>query len=238
MEIKYSKEAFLDGQVLLINKPIESTSFAIVIKIRNLIKRTYGLRKIKVGHAGTLDPLASGLLIVCTGKYTKKISEFQGLDKTYTGTIQLDITTPSFDFETEPDASFDLSGLNDEKIYETIKTFTGEIDQTPPIFSAKKINGIRAYEYARNGEELEQKSVKIKINDFKITKIYLPYIDFFVNCTKGTYIRSLARDFGKELGVGGTLRALCRTNIGEYNLDEAISLETFKEEIFKNINEL
>jgi tRNA pseudouridine55 synthase len=219
---------FVNGEVLLIDKPLEWTSFDVVKKIRNTISRRTGMRKIKVGHAGTLDPLATGLLIVCTGKFTKKINNFQDQDKEYTGTFIMGATTPSFDRETEVDRTFDTQHLNSEILQQATHQFTGEIDQVPPLYSAVMVNGVRAYHHARNKEEVTLKSRRIKINRFDLTRIELPEIDFVVNCSKGTYIRSLARDFGQTVQSGAYLKSLTRTRIGDFSLSQALSIETFE----------
>lgn len=212
-------EDFKEGQVLLIDKPLEWTSFQVVNKLRWHIRQKFGIKKIKVGHAGTLDPLASGLLIICTGKFTKQINEYQGQIKEYTGEFTLGATTPSYDLETEIDASFPITHITDELIYNTTKQFIGEIDQIPPIFSALKKDGKRLYELARAGETTEINSRKINISEFKITKINLPKVNFRVVCSKGTYIRSLAYDFGKALNSGAHLSELRRTKIGAFSVE-------------------
>ncbi|MFD2555578.1 tRNA pseudouridine(55) synthase TruB [Sphingobacterium tabacisoli] len=213
--------SFAEGEVLLVDKPITWTSFDVVGKLRNTMKPL----KLKVGHAGTLDPLATGLLIVCTGKLTKKIDLFQAEDKEYTGTITLGATTPSFDLETEIDQTFDISGISDEMIRETAQSFLGEISQFPPAHSALKINGERVYEKARRGEEVELKARTVFIHDFDIEKIELPLIHFRIKCAKGTYIRSIAHDFGKKLNNGAHLSSLRRTMSGELHVDNAWNLE-------------
>lgn len=221
-------EDYKEGQILLIDKPLEWTSFQAVNKVRWLIRKSFGIKKIKVGHAGTLDPLATGLLIICTGKFTKKIDTFQAQIKEYTGTFTLGATTPSYDLETEIDQTFDISGITSEKIHEATKQFIGEIQQQPPVFSALKKDGKRLYEFARSGEEVDVPFRKITISEFEISKIDLPNIDFRVVCSKGTYIRSLAHDFGKALQNGAHLSALRRTKIGDFSVEKAISIETFE----------
>jgi tRNA pseudouridine55 synthase len=221
-------EDFLDGQILLINKPLGWTSFDVVKKIKNLIRTKYSLKKIKVGHAGTLDPLAIGLLIVCTGKFTKLISKIQGQEKTYTGTITLGGTTPSYDLETEVDKNYETAHITEELIKESTTLFIGEIDQKPPIFSALKKGGERLYEKARRGETIEIESRKVTVREFTITSIENLEVNFEIKCSKGTYIRSIAHDFGAALNSGGHLSKLCRTSIGEYQLSVAIDVETFK----------
>lgn len=221
-------EDYKEGQVILIDKPLEWTSFQAVNKVRWLIRKAFGIKKIKVGHAGTLDPLATGLLIICSGKFTKKIDTFQAQVKEYTGTFTLGGTTPSYDLETEINQTFDISEITSEKIHEVTKEFVGEIQQKPPVFSALKKNGVRLYEYARNGEEVEIAFRTVTISDFEITKIDLPNVDFKVVCSKGTYIRSLAHDFGKALNNGAHLSALRRTKIGEFSVENAVSIAEFE----------
>jgi tRNA pseudouridine55 synthase len=199
-----------------------------VNKVRWLIKQHYGIKKIKVGHAGTLDPLATGLLILCTGKFTKQIETYQAQHKEYTGTITIGSTTPSYDLETEVDATFDISEISEAAIFENTKQFTGEIDQRPPIFSALKKEGKRLYEYARAGETVEIPTRKISISEFEITSIQMPEVHFRVACSKGTYIRSLAHDFGQALDNGAHLSALRRTKIGDFEVTNAISIEAFE----------
>lgn len=223
-------EDYKEGQVLLIDKPLKWTSFQVVNKIRWHIRQKYGIKKIKVGHAGTLDPLASGLLILCTGKFTKKIDEYQGQIKEYTGEITLGATTPSYDLETEVNETFSTEHISEELIYETTKQFVGEINQKPPIFSAIKKDGKRLYELARAGETTEIKSRRINIETFEITNINLPKVEFRVVCSKGTYIRSLAYDFGNALNSGGHLSKLRRTKIGNFSVDKAKEPLTFIED--------
>lgn len=220
-------EDYKNGQVLLIDKPLNWTSFQVVNKLRWEIKQRYKIKNIKVGHAGTLDPLATGLLILCTGKFTKKIDEFQGQIKEYTGEITLGATTPSFDLETETDKNFPIDHISEDLIRQTIPQFIGEINQVPPIFSALKKDGKRLYELARAGETTEIKSRKVTISEFEITKIELPKIEFRVVCSKGTYIRSLANDFGAALNSGGHLSALRRTKIGNFNVDNGMNIDDF-----------
>lgn len=220
-------EDYKSGQVLLIDKPLNWTSFQVVNKLRWEIRQAYNIKKIKVGHAGTLDPLATGLLVICTGKMTKQINTFQGQIKEYTGTIVLGSTTPSFDLETEINETFSTKHITEDLIHETTKQFIGEIDQFPPVFSALKKDGKRLYEYARAGEDVEVKSRKIFIKEFEITKIDANLVNFRVVCSKGTYIRSLANDFGKALNSGGHLSVLRRTKIGDFNVDKALSIEAF-----------
>lgn len=203
--------------MLLINKPYRWTSFDVVGKIRNSLKPL----KLKVGHAGTLDPLATGLLIICTGKLTKKIDEFQAQEKEYTGTFTLGATTPSYDLETEPENKLPIEHLSEEQIHAACLTFLGDIEQLPPAHSAVKVDGERLYLKARRGDEVTLKPRKVHISAFEITRINLPEVDFRVVCSKGTYIRSLANDFGKVLGCGAYLSTLCRTRSGDYRLDKA-----------------
>ncbi|WP_047550000.1 tRNA pseudouridine(55) synthase TruB [Psychroserpens sp. Hel_I_66] len=220
-------EDFQSGQVLLIDKPLNWTSFQAVNKLRWEIRQAFSIKKIKVGHAGTLDPLATGLLIICTGKMTKQINTFQGQDKEYTGTFVLGSTTPSYDLETEIDQKFPTEHISEEHIRNTTSQFIGEIEQFPPVFSALKKDGKRLYEYARAGEEVEIKSRKVSISEFEITKIEGLHIEFRVVCSKGTYIRSLAHDFGKALNSGAHLSALRRTKIGDFDVLNAVSPEDF-----------
>jgi tRNA pseudouridine55 synthase len=216
---------FLEGEILLINKPYKWTSFDVVGKIRVMLKYRLGIKKIKVGHSGTLDPLATGLMIICTGKFTKRIDEFQSQDKVYTGTFRLGATTPSYDLETKIEDVKDISGLKNEEIIEKSKLFIGELQQIPPMFSAVKVDGKRAYEMARKGQDFIIEPKTITIKRFEITNISLPDIDFLVECSKGTYIRSLARDLGEALGCGAHLTSLCRTKVGDFLLEDAITLE-------------
>ena len=228
-------ENYLEGQILLIDKPLTWSSFQAVNKLKYILKRNYDLPKnFKIGHAGTLDPLATGLLIVCTGKFTKKITEIQSQAKEYTGTFNIGTTTPSYDLETNVDATFPTDHITESLILETTKQFIGEIDQKPPVFSAIKKDGIRLYEHARAGEEVEIAFRKTTIYEFEITRISLPQIDFKVVCSKGTYIRSLAFDFGKALNSGAHLSVLRRTKIGDYDVANAISPEVFEKFYFEN----
>lgn len=213
---------FQNGQLLLIDKPLEWTSFQVVNKLRWAIRKKFNIKKIKVGHAGTLDPLATGLLIICTGKFTKRINDYQGLPKEYTGTFTLGSTTPSFDLETEVDKTYPTVHINEALIKDATAQFIGEIDQKPPLFSAIKRNGERLYNIARRGEVVPIKSRKISIYEFEITRIALPEVDFRVKCSKGTYIRSLANDFGRALNSGAYLSALRRTKIGDLSVNDAM----------------
>jgi len=218
-------EDFLKEQIILVDKPLTWTSFNVVSKLKWAIRGQTGIKKFKIGHAGTLDPLATGLLIICVGKMTKKIETFQLLEKEYTGIIRLGATTPSFDLEKEIDETFDTSDITKEMIFETAKSFIGIQQQIPPIFSAVKINGKRAYDYARSGETVEIKSKEIDIKCFDILKIENNDVYFKIVCSKGTYIRSIARDFGEALNNGAHLFALRRTRIGEFLAENAINIE-------------
>ncbi|MBL7749943.1 MAG: tRNA pseudouridine(55) synthase TruB [Chitinophagaceae bacterium] len=213
------------GQVLLIDKPLRWTSFDVVRKIRNLIRIK------KVGHAGTLDPLATGLLIVCTGKFTKKINEYMAREKEYTGTFTLGATTPTYDLESEPTDFKPLEDIDRNTLIEQTASFTGDILQIPPAHSAIKVDGKRVYELARQGKEVKLDPRPVTIKEFEITRIELPEVDFRVVCTTGTYIRSLANDFGAALGCGAYLSKLCRTRIGEFRLEEAKDMQEFEKEI-------
>ncbi|MES2545605.1 MAG: tRNA pseudouridine(55) synthase TruB [Bacteroidota bacterium] len=227
-------EDFQNGQILQIDKPMHWTSFQAVNKMKWVLKSKLGLKKIKIGHAGTLDPLATGLLLVCTGKFTKIISELQGQAKEYTGTFYIGATTPSYDLETEIDETFPTEHITETLIHETTKQFLGEIDQKPPIFSAIKKDGIRLYEHARAGETVEIAFRKTTIHEFEITRIALPEIDFRVVCSKGTYIRSLAYDFGKAMNSGSHLTVLRRTKIGDYDVKNALDVTLFEESVNAN----
>ena len=224
-----TKEDFLAGQVILIDKPLNWTSFQVVNKLRWAIRKAFNIKKIKVGHAGTLDPLATGLLVICTGKMTKQIDTFQGQTKEYTGTIVLGSTTPSYDLETEIDKRYSTEHITETLIHQTTQQFTGIIEQIPPVFSAVKKDGKRLYEFAREGQEVEIKSRKVIIDTFDIINISGLNVDFKVVCSKGTYIRSLANDFGKALNSGAHLAALRRTKIGDFHVDTALSIHTFIE---------
>lgn len=220
-------EDYKNGQVLLIDKPLEWTSFQAVNKIRWHIRKHFDIKKIKVGHAGTLDPLATGLLIICTGKQTKNINEYQGQVKEYTGTFTIGATTPSYDLESEINETFPTAHITDELIHNTTSQFTGVIQQRPPIFSALKKDGKRLYELARKGETVDIPTREITINEFEITNIDGNNLDFRVVCSKGTYIRSLAFDFGKALNSGAHLSALRRTKIGNFAVEDGLSIENF-----------
>lgn len=235
---KLSPEEFQEGQILLIDKPLTWSSFQAVNKVKYALIKNLGLpKKFKIGHAGTLDPLATGLLIICTGKFTKRISELQGQVKEYTGTITVGATTPSYDLETEINETFPTEHITNELVLETTNQFIGEIDQFPPIFSALKKNGKRLYEHARAGEDVEIASRKVEISAFEITRIALPEIDFRVVCSKGTYIRSLTFDFGKALNTGAHLTALRRTKIGDFSVENAIEPLAFEKIYNPNFKE-
>ena len=220
-------EDYQSGQVLLIDKPLNWTSFQVVNKLRWHIRKTFNIKKIKVGHAGTLDPLATGLLVICTGKMTKQINIFQAQEKEYIGVFTLGRTTPSYDLETETDNTFSVDHINNDLIHLTTKQFIGDIKQLPPVFSALKKDGKRLYEFARAGKEVDIKPRTINISEFEITNIDGLNIDFRVVCSKGTYIRSLAHDFGKALHSGAHLSALRRTKIGDFHVKNAITIDTF-----------
>lgn len=225
-------EDYQEGQILLIDKPLKWSSFQAVNKLKfGLIKELKLPKKFKIGHAGTLDPLASGLLLICTGKFTKRIEELQGQAKEYTGTITVGATTPSYDLETEINATFPTEHITGALINETLPQFIGEIDQKPPVFSAIKKDGKRLYESARAGIEVEIKTRKVMVSEFEITRIALPEIDFRIVCSKGTYIRSIAYDFGLALNSGGHLTALRRTKIGDYSVENAMEPEAFIESL-------
>lgn len=223
---------FQEGEVLLFDKPLGWTSFDVVNFVRSFIRKVYNIKKIKVGHAGTLDPMATGLLIVCTGKKTKEIDSYQGMDKIYVGEMQLGATTPSFDKETEIDKTFDLSDLSLDKLKSTARQFLGVIDQVPPLYSAIKIKGERAYNLVRKDQKVALKARKVQIKAFDVLTFEPPFASFYVECTKGTYIRSLVRDFGEKLNNGAYLTALTRTQIGSYKLSDAMTLEEFKKQVF------
>ncbi|MFT6717386.1 MAG: tRNA pseudouridine55 synthase [Saprospiraceae bacterium] len=214
----FSLEEFLTGCVLLVDKPLEWTSFQVVNKLKYFVRNKFNLKKFKIGHAGTLDPLATGLLIICTGKKTKIIGTFQGQDKEYTGTITLGATTPSYDLETEVDQEFPTDSITKEQIQACAQTFLGEITQVPPIFSALKVDGKRAYKAARKGEEVKMKSRQVHIREFEVNSENFPHITFRIVCSKGTYIRSIAKDFGDALNNGAHLSALRRTKIGDHTV--------------------
>ena len=225
------KSIFEDGQILLFDKPVYWTSFDLVNKVRIIIRSTFGIKKIKVGHAGTLDPLASGLMIVCTGKATKKIDEFRDLDKEYIATIHLGETTPSFDLETETDNRYPTDHITEEMVKDVLDGFLGEHKQLPPMYSAKLISGKRAYEFAREGIEKKLDPVTVFFREIELLSFEIPEIKIRLLCSKGTYIRSFARDFGTALKSGGCLSSLERTAIGAYHVRNAYSLDKFKEYI-------
>ncbi len=225
---------FEEGEILLINKPYKWTSFDVVNNIRIIIRSTLGIRKIKIGHTGTLDPLATGLLILCTGKYTKQIESFKDLEKEYTGTMTIGATTPSYDLETEIDSSSPCDHITEHDIRAASEALTGTYEQLPPVSSAVKIGGKRAYDYARRDQEVSIKTKTITISEFEITAIRIPEVDFRIVCSKGTYIRALARDFGKALNCGAHITALCRTRIGKYRLEDAWEMEELKKQLSMN----
>jgi tRNA pseudouridine55 synthase len=231
-------EDFQNGQILLIDKSLHWTSFQAVNKMKWILKSKLGLKKIKIGHAGTLDPLATGLLLVCTGKFTKRIEELQGQVKEYTGTFYLGATTPSYDLETEIDQTFPTNHIDSDLIHKTLPQFLGEIDQKPPIFSAIKKDGVRLYDHARAGETVEIAFRKTTIHEFEITRIAFPEIDFRVVCSKGTYIRSLAFDFGKALGSGAHLTSLRRTKIGDFDVKNAMDIKSFDDSIVRTATQV
>lgn len=222
---------FVEGKVLLIDKPLQWTSFDAVKKIKNALRKKYQLKKIKVGHAGTLDPLASGLLIICTGKKTKIIESIQAQRKEYTGTIMLGGTTPSYDLETTIDFTYPIDHITEAQMSEISASFLGDNDQMPPDFSAKKIDGQRAYDLARKGEKPDLKTKRIQIYTFDIDTSEFPAVHFRIECSKGTYIRSIAHDFGKALSSGGHLIALRRTKIGDYQVNDALKVDDFYESL-------
>ncbi len=220
---------FHQGKLLLLNKPLTWTSFDLVNKVRSAIERHYKLKRLalKVGHAGTLDPLATGLMLICTGKKTREIDAYQGMPKEYTGTFVLGATTPCFDLEKAVDQTYPTEHITDELIRGAAQRFIGKQQQEPPVFSAKKVDGKRAYDLARAGKEAKMTLSEIEITEFEITGIRMPEVDFRVVCSKGTYIRSLARDFGLALQSGAYLSGLCRTKIGKYSVEDASSVEEF-----------
>ena len=225
---------FKEGKLLLIDKPLKWSSFQVVNKLRWEIKKTFDIKKIKVGHAGTLDPLATGLLLVCTGKMTKQIQELQDQKKVYSGTMTLGSTTPSYDLETDINQKFSTDHICENILRETTKQFIGEIEQYPPLYSAIKKDGKRLYEYARLGQDIDIKPRKIFIESFNITNFQNQKVDFEVKCGKGTYIRSLTNDFGKALNSGAHLSSLRRTKIGDFSINDAIKINEFVESLKKN----
>ena len=218
----------LNGGLVLIDKPYRWTSFDAVNKVRTVLRKYYGIKKIKVGHAGTLDPLATGLVIICTGKMTKEIHQYQSLEKEYRATFMLGKTTPSFDLETEVDKEYETAHITRELVDEAVKKFTGDIDQVPPLFSAKFIDGKRAYKHARKGDNVELPAARVSIREISVERLELPELELNIICSKGTYIRSLARDIGFELQSGAYLSALKRTRIGDYRLESALSPKEFE----------
>ena len=220
---------FKQGEVLFFDKPLKWTSFAVVNKIRYHISRKLGVKKLKVGHAGTLDPLATGVMIICTGKATKRIEEFQYHTKEYIATLQLGATTPSFDLEKEIDATYPTEHITREKVEEVLKQFVGTIEQIPPVFSACKVDGKRAYEMARKGDEVQLKAKTLVIDEIELLECNLPEIKIRVVCSKGTYIRALARDIGQALDSGAHLTGLIRTRVGEVRLEDCMKVEDFEE---------
>jgi len=232
-----SNPAFLEGEVILFDKELNWSSFDVVNSLKIFLKFEFRIKKIKVGHAGTLDPRATGLVIVCTGKKTKEIESYQAQEKEYTGAFYLGNTTPSFDSETETDQNFSVDHITEELIRETTKQFTGEIIQVPPVYSALKIDGKKAYEYARKNKPVKMRQRIVHIFGFDIEKIELPLVYFRVRCSKGTYIRSLANDFGKALKSGAYLASLRRTAIGEYQVKDAFTIAEFKEHFIQKQGE-
>ncbi|MGA1776326.1 MAG: tRNA pseudouridine(55) synthase TruB [Flavobacteriaceae bacterium] len=239
---KFTADTLLEGQVFLIDKPLGWTSFQVVNKIRWHLKNESGLKKLKVGHAGTLDPLATGLLLICTGKKTKSISMLQEQEKTYTGTFTLGATTPSYDCETEIDQQFPITHLDENYIKEKALKFTGVLQQYPPLFSAIKKEGKRLYEIARTGKTTELEARQVTVHEFEIKRVALPEVDFLIQCSKGTYIRSLAHDLGKELQSGAYLSSLKRTQIGPYKLEDAYSMssvsDVFSEKNIRSVHQI
>jgi tRNA pseudouridine55 synthase len=222
-----------NGEIFLVNKPYKWTSFDMVNSIRGFLKSRLGIKKIKIGHAGTLDPLATGLLIICTGKLTKQIDSFRDLEKEYTGTFFLGTTTPSFDLETKVDFTYPVEHISEEAIRIAAESLSGTYEQLPPVFSAVKIAGKRAYKYARNDQEVKINPRLVSIQMFEITAIRLPEVDFRIVCSKGTYIRAMARDFGRALNSGAHLIALCRTRIGQHHLRDAYEVEDLKKALME-----
>ena len=228
MTIPEKDTGLLTGGIILINKPLGWTSFDAVNKIRSVLRKYYGIHKIKVGHAGTLDPLASGLVIICTGRMTREISTFQALEKEYVAEFMLGRTTPSFELETEIDGEYETAHITRELVEKALEKFRGEFDQVPPLFSAKFIDGKRAYKRARRGDDIELPAARVSIRELEIEHFELPVLRLRVSCSKGTYIRSLARDIGRELNSGAYLASLKRTRIGGYMLEDAVSPEEFQ----------
>jgi len=231
LELEALAEKYKAGQVLLINKPLTWTSFDVVNKIRYSLKKYLGIKKIKVGHAGTLDPLATGLVIVCTGKATKEIDQYLGQQKRYVASVRLGATTPTLDMETEPDQEFPWKHVTTQRLEEVVQSFNGEIEQVPPVFSALKVNGRKAYEMARKGQEVKMQPRQVTIHDMHVIESDLPDFKVDVTCSKGTYIRSLARDLGTALESGAFLTGLIRTEIGDFDLGMAQSIEVFEKKL-------
>ena len=230
---------FQEGQVLLFNKPLYWTSFDLVKKVKNIIRNACGFKKIKVGHAGTLDPLASGLMIICTGKSTKKINELQERDKEYIARFRLGKTTPSFDLETEVDGNYETSHIDEDLILKALRYFEGEYDQVPPVYSAKNIGGKRAYDYARKGVNIKMEAKRVIFHELELLEFNPPEVSIRILCSKGTYIRSFARDFGEYLNSGAYLSVLERTEIGNYKLEDAMQISDFEQLMnisLKNLN--
>lgn len=226
---------FSDGMFVVIDKPYGRTSFDVVYKFRNTLSRALNVKRMKVGHAGTLDPLATGVVVICTGKYTKRIEEVQKQEKVYLATLKLGETTPSFDLEKEVDATYPIEHITEALVKDTLHQFEGEIEQVPPIFSAVKVNGRRAYDLARKGKDIELESKRVRIDEIVLESFELPYITIKITCGKGTYIRSLARDIGEALNSGAHLTALRRTRVGEFRVEDAIGEEQFEEFIFTKL---
>ena len=222
---------FIEGEILYFNKPLTWTSFKLVAKVRNTICRHLDIKKLKVGHAGTLDPLATGVMIICTGKATKRIEEFQYQTKEYIATLELGATTPSYDLEKEIDNRFDFSHVTEKMVEEKIATFVGRIEQIPPSFSACKVDGKRAYDMARKGQEVILKPKVLVIDEIELLECRLPMVKIRVVCSKGTYIRALARDLGEAMNCGAHLTALCRTRIGEIRLENCLNVDDFTKEM-------
>lgn len=222
---------FIEGEVLLFDKPYQWTSFDLVKKVRKIISVKYKIKTLKVGHAGTLDPLASGLMIICTGKSTKRINEYQDQEKEYVAGITLGKTTPSFDLETQFDNEYPIEHITDKFVIDTLKNFVGEMDQIPPIYSAKYIDGKRAYELAREGKTVEMKPNRITISEIELLEFNLPEITIRMKCSKGTYVRSFARDLGATLNSGACLTSLKRTSIGSFSLNNAMTIEEFENKL-------
>lgn len=229
---------FEEGQILFFNKPLYWTSFDLVNKVRIMIRSEFGIKKLKVGHAGTLDPLAGGLMIICTGRATKRIEEFRNLDKEYVATFHIGKTTPSFDLETETDKDYPTEHISEDLVRRSLESFLGEQQQLPPIYSAKLIDGKRAYEYARKGVEKEMTPVTVFFRELELLSFNMPEVSVRLLCSKGTYIRSFARDLGLSLGSGAYLSALERTSVGSFRLEDAYTLESFQEHLRKVSNKV